>query len=40
MLEEAAKKMNDITEILEVDLPNVIKESESGLQYGCSKNVL
>lgn len=39
MLEEAAKKMNDITEILEVDLPNVIKESESGLQYGCSKNV-
>lgn len=38
MLEEAANKMNEVTEIVEVDLLKFIKESESGLQYGCSKN--
>lgn len=39
MLEEAANKMNEVTEIVEVDMPNLKKVKEFGLQYGCSKNV-
>lgn len=38
MLEEAAQKMNEVNKILEIDLPYAIKESNSGLQYGCSIN--